>query len=57
MEHKAKMVKTGLPGNGPRKPLAVDCSCGWMGCLHSQLDPKGEEYARKEWKEHASEYE
>lgn len=55
--HKPKMVKTGLPGNGPRKPLAVDCSCGWMGFLHSQLDPKGEELARKEWEEHASAYE
>lgn len=57
MKHKPKVVKAGLPGNGPRKPMAIDCSCGWMGVLHSQLDPKCEESARKEQEEHASEYE
>ena len=54
MEHKARVVKTGLPGNGPRKPVTVDCSCGWMGYLHSQMDPWGEKHAREEWQEHAS---
>lgn len=51
-DHKARKVTTGLPTNGPQKPLAIDCSCGWSGVLHSRLTPGAEEEARKEWEEH-----
>lgn len=57
MTHRAKKVTTGLPTNGPQKPFAVDCSCGWEGVLRSLMDPDAEEESRDEWGEHRDNYE
>jgi hypothetical protein len=54
-EHKPRKVTTGLPTNGPEKPMAVDCSCGWKGMLFSRKDPTSNQEAKAAWETHKAE--